>query len=339
MMASYIDPHPPWTLPEKYLDMYKGAPLPDTLDAPELQEYSPLPEKDLRSVQEAYYAACTFVDEQIGKLLDYLESSGRLKNSYLIFTTDHGEMLGDRNYFQKFCAYEASSHIPLIIAGKGFNENDSCDIPVTSWDLTSTLLSIGNVDVPEEFIGTSLFSKLEPDRIICFHHGGDPLGPAPHDRYVAALGEGYKYIYSYHSGGVDELYDLNRDPAELNNLAEQNPGVMNVLKNAALNFESQYGQAELVENGNFVNYNSAPVRRNAFFGARMGQLPFWPGTDAVKGLALEEILHCFGHCNAIFPDKISIQNEIRKPLERLKVDPHVIDVFTEKVKAHIPWKS
>ena len=70
----------------------------------------------------------------------------------------------------------------------------------------------------------------------------------------------------------------------------------------------------------------------------MGQLPFWPGTDATKGLALDEILQCFEHSCTIFPDKISIQNEIINQLEKLNVDPHIIDVFTEKVKAKIPWK-
>ena len=117
--------------------------------------------QDIREIKEAYYASCEFVDRHIGRLLDALEAAGKMNDAYIFFMSDHGEMLGDRNMYQKFCAYDASARIPMIVAGKGFIPGSCSEIPVTNWDVTATILDIAGIDdIPVDMIGESLLAPM-----------------------------------------------------------------------------------------------------------------------------------------------------------------------------------
>ena len=102
IMSGWIDPHPPYSIPGSYLEQYKDAPLPDPCPRPASDERQ-YPQSDdldvpdahqLQRLREAYFASCTFVDAWIGNVLNALEEAGQLDNTYIIFTSDHGEMLG-----------------------------------------------------------------------------------------------------------------------------------------------------------------------------------------------------------------------------------------------------
>lgn len=339
LMSSWIDPHPPWSIPASSLEKYKDAPLPETLPAPENSPYNPLRTEDLQKIKEAYYASCEFVDKHIGRLLEALDAAGKLKSSYILFLSDHGEMLGDRNMFQKFCAYDSSARIPMIAVGKGFEPGSISDIPVTNWDMTSTILDIAGVtESPTDLIGESLLAPMSEDRIICFHHGGDPIARnVGFERYVAAVGLGFKYIHSYCGNGQDELYSLNNDPNELNNLMnnESCKAVISRLKQAAVNFELHHGQNYRIKDNDFINESSPAMLKNGFFGMRLEQLPGWKNIPDTKSEPIAEIIRALQENKIILPEDDSIPERVRKTLLDMEVDDDSVNLIMSELATSI----
>ncbi len=339
IMGGWIDPHPPYSVPQKYLDMYRDAELPPPCPRPDgdSRQYpfdeNNYPDKlHLQRLREAYFAACTFVDEQIGRVLDFLETNNMLSDTVIIFTSDHGEMLGDRQAFQKFTPYEGSARVPLIISGPGFAPGSSCDVPVVSWDLTATVLDIAGAAPPPEqpYAGTGLRKILtEQDkfanRIICFHHGGDPDAPAsPFKRFVAAVGHGFKFIH-YYNGGDEELYDLQNDPDEQSNLISGNPAcqaVLMELRRACIDFERQHGQPELINaDSGFIDdeYHKPLFNVAGFFGARIKQIPRWPGKigKTERTHLLRELYDGLNMESVCIPGHANLEDELRSVWQEL----------------------
>ncbi len=292
IMSGWIDPHPPYSIPEKYLKQVEDGSLPDPCPRPESDErqYPQNDEPDvpdggqLRKLREAYFASCTFVDAWIGKVLDALEEAGQLDNTYIIFTSDHGEMLGDRQAFQKFSPYEGSAHVPLIITGPGVEPGSRADIPVSTWDVAATIAALGSADFPKDhpWAGENILTEPDESKIICFHHGGDPAGFSPAlKRYVAAVDPQYKFIH-YYNGGDEELYDLQNDPWEQCNLLnnDRSPelnAVAGKLKQACIDFELKHGQAQRIQNNEFADdsYKTPAFSIGKYFGLRFTQHPRW----------------------------------------------------------------
>jgi arylsulfatase A-like enzyme len=140
MFASWVAPHPPLYVPQNHLDMYRDRPLPDVCGAPEwsARQVPSTPENveefGLQRIQEAYFAAITLIDTHVGRILDALEETGQIDNTVIVFTSDHGEMLGDRGGYQKYVPFEGWAHIPMIVCGPGIGQG-VCDTPVTTWDM------------------------------------------------------------------------------------------------------------------------------------------------------------------------------------------------------------
>jgi len=262
IFASWVGPHPPYYVPRKYLDMYRGKPLPPPCPAqpgPERQtppspENPELGDPRLTRLREAYFAAVTLIDAQIGRILDALAETGQLDDTLIIFTSDHGEMLGDRCCYQKVVPYEGSAHIPLILSGPGVGTGARSAAPATTWDVAATILDAAGVEPPREhpLVGASLLAgeTRDPGRIVVFHHGRG------HRRYVAAVGRAHKFVHWY-NGGEEELYDLEGDPWEQSNLleGETRPAdeLAAVLRQACLEFERRHGIAAKVKNDAFVD--------------------------------------------------------------------------------------
>jgi choline-sulfatase len=179
---------------------------------------NPVPEEAIRRARRAYYAACTYVDNQIGRLLTVLKECKLDKNTIVMFSGDHGDMLGERNMWYKMSWFENSARVPLIINYPPRFAPHRVKESVSTMDLLPTLLDMvgGNRGDLLPIDGKSLYPAL--------------LGlPATDEVFGEYMGEGtitptvmirrgrYKYISSL----VDEpqLFDLESDPLELNNLA------------------------------------------------------------------------------------------------------------------------
>ena len=273
LMASWVGPHPPYYVPESYLEAVRDRPLPPPHPLPPGgdRQFVSSPENPeagsprSRRLREAYVAACTLIDTHIGRILDCLEKTGLRDNTLIIFTSDHGEMLGDRGGYQKHFPYEGSSHIPLVMSGPGIPAQSRSASPVTTWDVAATILAAAGGSWPENHPAAGIAlpreEDLPADRIIHFHHGRGQ------GRYVAAVGGGMKFIHFY-NGGEEELYDLTEDPGEQNNLLRDTPGnttaaAANRLRNACLRFEQLHGDAARVSDGAFVDFPYAPPQSHA----------------------------------------------------------------------------
>jgi hypothetical protein len=236
-------------------------------------------------------------------VLDALEDTGNANETIVIFISDHGEMLGDRQAFQKFSPYEGSAHIPLIIRGPGFVPGSTSQVPVTTWDITATILEAVGIAPPADhpMVGKSLLRKLPADRIVCFHHGGDPDGINPvFQRCVAAVGGGHKFIHFY-NGGDEELYDLENDSYEQRNLiadAAADQGLLARLRKACVEFDQAHGQRDRLRGAAFVDepYRKPPVNTGSYFGVRTTQFPHWPEdrSDDYYAALIKEMRHCLG---------------------------------------------
>ncbi len=179
-----------------------------------------------------YYALCSFVDDMFGKVLNKLEQIGELENSFVIFVSDHGEMLGQMQYrFSKYCLYDGSVRVPLIIAGPQIPEKQRGtvdDRPAELVDIVPTILDItGSAEMPE-LPGRSLLKP--PCRKGCFseYHGGGGEQIQLPPTYMWRTREWKLILYLPCADITDamlsvdnvrgELYHLTDDPNEWNNL-------------------------------------------------------------------------------------------------------------------------
>ena len=235
--AAYIGlniPHPPFAAPKKYFDMYppKDVPLPNIppgyldnlhLVFQNLRDFSmistPISEERIRRARSAYYGMITKFDDYLGRVLDELEQQGTLKDTVIIYTADHGEMLGEHGLWLKRALYEGAARIPLFMAGAGLPEGKVIDTPVSSVDLTATLLDLGGVPRQQGLRGRSLLPLIAGDGSAApphvyseCHTEGNSTGS-----FLIRKGD-WKYLY-FSFYGNNLLFNLREDPGELHNLS------------------------------------------------------------------------------------------------------------------------
>lgn len=234
--VSFIDPHPPLTPPRFYYDRYIEMDLP----MPVVGDWAPRfekPEKGLdinasilcvdeaamRCARAAYYGMINHIDDQVGRLINYLHDHGLFNNTWIFFTSDHGEMLGDHHMFRKTFAYESSARIPMFArAPRSMNypaEIVSC-APVGLQDVMPTLLEAAGVPVPDSVTGRSLLPLMRGEegawRSILH---GEHAGCYRYEDGMHFLTDGHwKYVW-YSQTGREHLFHLDEDPNELRDWA------------------------------------------------------------------------------------------------------------------------
>lgn len=220
LFVSLATPHfPHQTAPKEYMEMY----TPDKLKlqsnvTDDMQEWA------LKELQ-GYYAHCTATDKAIGEIIDKAKELGIYDNSIIVFTSDHGEMMGAHGYrpFMKHQAYAESSEIPFLISYPNMNENkgEVAEAPITTPDILPSLLSMCNIEIPKTIEGYDLSEIVkEPsknnDRAALYMNVG-PFGIAYVDDEYRAI-KTATYTYSKTPNGPSMLFDNNKDPLQLNNL-------------------------------------------------------------------------------------------------------------------------
>ena len=165
-----------------------------------------------------YYASLAQTDDNVGKLLGTLSELGLNENTIVLYTSDHGEMLGEHGLWQKFVFYEPSVGVPLIFRVPGVTPpNARCATPVSLVQMVPTLLELCGVPIPAGLDGAGIARLLrEPGAEIRSTVFAELALKTQHPGAMIRQG-GYKYCY--YVGDLDELYDLVADPAEMKNLA------------------------------------------------------------------------------------------------------------------------
>ena len=172
LAVGFFRPHTPFVAPKKYFDIYerKKIEIPEssseylaTLPEPAAKSIRAkknqlnLEKERAQEIKEAYFATISFVDAQLGRILDYLEASGLDKNTIVVFTSDHGYHMGEHGHWQKQTLFENSTRIPLIISNPNSEKKGvKSDSPVELIDLYPTLMDLTNINTPKHVVGKSL---------------------------------------------------------------------------------------------------------------------------------------------------------------------------------------
>ena len=243
MAVGFLRPHVPYTAPKRFFDLYSlediqlpEVPDNDFNDIPiygKAMAYGTLPKGDHKEVLDAgpeywrelvlAYLACTsFVDEQVGRVLDALDESGQADNTIIVLWSDHGQHLGEKKHWRKQCLWEEATRVPLFISYPKMKVTDQvCDRPVSLIDIYPTLSAL--CQLPEqELDGMSLLPLLENPTA----ERGRPVLTTRYYKNHALRSQNWRYIQ--YRDGSEELYDHRIDPGEYTNLAA-NPEHADVL--------------------------------------------------------------------------------------------------------------
>lgn len=257
LFSSIIHPHPPFTPPNPWHKLYRSAlmPLPMVPDDVEsLQTYvnrcqnrykykdQGLDKNLLRSMKAYYYACISFIDYQVGQILETLEATGQRDNTLIVFTADHGEHLGDYNCFGKRSFHDTAARIPMILNMPGrYDSGARCDTPVSLIDLAPTFLNMaGAPNNAQAYDGEDMYAiytgKSERDTVygqLSYSGNSDVVSKSTDsfntpsqdkalERAAAssymAVNKDWKYFYS----APDEkefLFNRHTDPKETRNIA------------------------------------------------------------------------------------------------------------------------
>ena len=174
---SLVSPHYPLKAPEAFFNLYDPATLPLPADSiPDHEEIMAMAdffdyqryfdEEKMRLAIAAYYGLVSFMDDCIGRILAALDAAGLTEDTLIIYTSDHGELLGDHGMWTKQVMYEASAGIPLIMRGKGIPTGKVTANGAHLLDLASTALTLAGVDQPSDWPGQNLaaIANAAPDR-------------------------------------------------------------------------------------------------------------------------------------------------------------------------------
>ena len=234
MEVHYIEPHDPYFPLKKFLDKYDAGSIPvpksftdDFRNKPglhrrESQTWGNVTEEDVRQSRAHYYAYTEQLDAQIGRLLASLDQSGQAANTIVVFTTDHGDMVGaHRMWIKGWMPYEECYRVPLIVRWPGhIQAGGRSSALVQTHDLAHTYIEVAGAAKLPFADGRSLAPLWEnpnrtdwTDQILCAYYGGEFL-------YTQRMGITNRYKYMFNGFDIDEMYDLEEDPDEMHNVAE-----------------------------------------------------------------------------------------------------------------------
>lgn len=238
LTIGFIAPHYPLVAPAEYLAHFQGkVPPPEIpdgyLDTLPLnykhlrndRKFERVPPETARLGLEAYYARVEWIDHQIGQVLDALKSSPFAENTIVIYTSDHGENMGEHGLWWKNCLYDCGARVPLIVSCParwkgGQQRSGACGV----LDLVQTIAALGGAKVPQDWKGSSMLPWLDDaafawkDQAVSEYYAGYTASG------IAMIRQGdWKYVYHTRAdethGPERELYQLRDDPKELHNLS------------------------------------------------------------------------------------------------------------------------
>ena len=281
LCLSFNGPHPPWCPPQVYYDQFidRDLPLPVVGDwAGRHAEKSgyPLdvnawqgriPDRLNQRARAAYFAYLAFLDAQIGRLIERMQRIGLLDNSLVLFTSDHGEMLGDHHLWRKTYAYEASARVPFIACPPASLQVErNVEIPhVVGWeDIMPTFLELAGVPIPSTIEGSSILPLLrgESDNWRPWYHSEHSPCYHPENANQFLTDGRWKYIWNPITG-EEQLFHLEKDPQECRDLADDTDAIEVLEEWRSRMVKELEGREEGLSDGKKLIPGGVPVWRGA----------------------------------------------------------------------------
>jgi arylsulfatase A-like enzyme len=250
LYLSFIKPHAGFNVPKHFEDLYRIDDIPDTPEPPWSDEpethlayrdrvnaflggryrewraaFSKMSPIERRRTTLRYYANCSWLDSYFGQVLSKLERLGRLHDALIVFVSDHGEMLGERNFqFSKYCLCESSVRVPVILSGTAVPESLRGVIderPVELVDVLPTIVGAAGLKPVTELPGLDLFGDGRHAASFCeFHDSGSPayMWRTKDWKLILYMACPLQEAMARFNQSRGELYDLREDPHEWKNL-------------------------------------------------------------------------------------------------------------------------
>jgi arylsulfatase len=276
MWVSFPKPHSAFDPPRPYDSMYDPREVPAPVGDLDLLKdrrldyevqthydhmWNLLSPEAQKVIKAHYYGLISHQDKQIGKLLDFIEENGLKENTIIIYTADHGEMLGDFGLYFKKNFYNGSVRIPLMISYPGkIKAGLVSDQLVGLQDILPTLLTLVGEPLVPKVDGRDLSEVIFDNKPVRDYFIGQ-CGDDPHQQYMIA-NQYWKYIYHQHNG-VEELYDQAQDPVELNNLAfSHEPYVQKIketMRNELVRWCTDNEDYAMLDNADLKKGDNSPV--------------------------------------------------------------------------------
>jgi len=236
LWVGFVGPHDPYDVPASALERYRGVRIPDPAVRPGEADHNPPEHRDsmrrmdgmrtqaaiwwsratperIRRMRLHYFANITVIDDWVGRIVETLDALGQLENTTFIFTSDHGDCLGDHDMVYKFNThYDSVARVPLVISGYGVSARGMWDALVELRDIGPTVLELAGVEDTRELESQSLRPFLE-GRDVVLH---DAVF-SEHRHRIMVRTQHRKLVF-YAGRPYGELYDLQKDPQELHNL-------------------------------------------------------------------------------------------------------------------------
>ncbi len=237
MTVSFTHPHDPYVARQQFWDLYDhdAIPMPlvsrddlatidphsERLEHVMCADITEVTDEQIRTARHAYLANCSYVDHWIGRLIETIEHHGLGDDTIIVFTADHGDMLGERGLWYKMSFFEHSARIPLVVSAPGRFASGRSATLTSLLDIAPTLLDLAGIDLTatcDELDGHSVVPQLtgaadDGDRLV----QGEYLGEGAVAPIFMLRRGNLKFVHSEPDGS--QLFDLAADPAELNNRA------------------------------------------------------------------------------------------------------------------------
>jgi len=290
LTVSFTHPHDPYVARRKYWDLYEDCDhlLPE-VPAKAYEDHDPhaqrifdandwrnfdITKEDIRRSRRAYFANISYLDDKVGEMLDILESTRQ--EAIIMFVSDHGDMLGERGLWFKMNFYEGSARVPLMVSAPGM-EPGLVETPVSTLDVTPTLAELAGISLDE------VKPWVDGESLVALANGEERTSPvameyAAEASYAPLVSLRYgKWKYNRCALDPDQLFDLEADPNELVNLADDpaHEGMLNSLRAKsearwdldAYDNEVRESQArrwvvyEALRNGAYFPWDYQPLRK------------------------------------------------------------------------------
>jgi arylsulfatase A-like enzyme len=274
---SYNGAHPPLCPPRDFFDMFIHKDIPDPVIGewaeeagepgrpPDVNAWrAKLPPETVRRTRAAYYAYLAYIDSQVGRFIEFLGRRG-LKNTFFLFTADHGEMLGDHYMWRKTYAHDGSARIPFIAAApRGWNirRNRQIESLVGLEDVMPTLLDAAGVSIPDTVEGKSILPLLRQEDAEwreVYHHEHSPCY-GKENAYQCLTSREWKYVWNPINGN-EQLFNRTDDRFERTDLSQE-PSCRSELEKWRLALAQELqGRAENLSDGEKLTPGDVPVWR------------------------------------------------------------------------------